>query len=747
MYCPKCLKPNEAEVARCSHCQADLKGLSSQVFVGAQFLFAAASAQRPVALSLDGAEPQILTTPTILSRHLHAVDVGEFYAGVDQRSRQEPEHVRAPDLPRLPAATGPNLTAVITERKIYRPKQEARIFVLSPGAAGAVVEMEVQLSGQQITRERVTLDEAGLALRPFSDLDEGEYKVLVRRSDGSGGFGSCPVQCTFSVAEFSLSPLTALVVQHSLVGASLQFQIRLMALSVPYEGSVELGLQCEVCGGRVVATQAVTARQGLFDAAFDIGGHGGPFHVQVTTPGGETASVYFPGTERTERQRVTLCGLGRMAEAGLLPGEDTSEVRGLHVGYAGAQTTPLRLESAVAQTGRLTVDTRAVAVQVVAFDPLSGDSTVFHYDAMARGDKLEFPVTAPYMLFTVGLLTDKRAYEAWGIVIRPLDLQARLSAPASSSPGEEITVRVESGLPASCLLLVYDARLEHESPEPKLAKQMLDAMRVGTAHLMEQDLQPMSERASPRTLGGTRDSDALPAFLRRRNSSPRPRVGMLMAEALLSPSAPPSQVAGRPAPTTVEPEALTFVEVSSREDFPELAYMELFAVRESAERSIRLGDQIGTWRCRAYVVAGLDVQELTADVEAAKAVYAELDFPASVSPGDDIVASVIYHTEQPATLTITLPGGQTISGAVMGHGAEGVHLTEPGEVTAHIWGSGGEDWTVRTVPPPGVQVVTASQLDILMRGQTVRAERVVVFPGAGYVLAETIEALGRYPFG
>jgi len=76
-----------------------------------------------------------------------------------------------------------------------------------------------------------------------------------------------------------------------------------------------------------------------------------------------------------------------------------------------------------------------------------------------------------------------------------------------------------------------------------------------------------------------------------------------------------------------------------------------------------------------------------------------------------------------------------------------VHLTEPGEITAHIWGTGGEDWTARTVPPPGVQVVTTSQLDILMRGQTVRAERVVVFPGPGYVLAETIEALGRYPFG
>jgi hypothetical protein len=730
------------------------------VFVGAQFILASASEKRPAALSLDGGEPQVLTAPTIVSRHLHAVGLGEPHAEAGRGSRQTPSPDPAPILPRLPAPAGPNLTAVITERKIYRPKEEARIFVLASDAPGAEVEMEVQLSGQQITRERVTLDEAGLALRPFSNLEEGEYRVMVRRPDGSGSFGSSPVQCTFSVAEFSLSPLTALLVQHSFVEGSLRFQLRVLALSMPYEGSAELGLQCEVCGGRVVATQAVTARQGIVDASFDIGGHGGPFHVQVTTPGGETASVFFPGTERTERERVTLCTLGQRAEAGLLPGESTTEVRGLHVGYAGAQTTPLRLESAVARAGHLTVDVRAVAVQVVTFDPRSGDSTVFHFGTMSRGDLLEFPVSAPYTLFTVGVLTTQKAYEAWGIVIRPLDLQASLSAPATASPGEEIAVRVESQRPAACLLLVYDARLEHESPVPKLAKQMIDAMRSGTADLQEQDAPPLSFRPPPdRQLGELRalGVDAVSAVRRRLPSQRREIAFMnladsdlplaaIVARAARSPAAAP-QPSGMPAPAETEPEAPDFLAVPSREDFPELAYLELFPVREFAERTVRLGDQVGTWRCRAYMVAGLDVQELTADVEAAKAVYAELDVPASVSPGDDIVAAVRYHTEQPATLAITLPGGQTISGAVMGHGAESVHLTEPGEITAHIWGTGGEDWTVRTVPPPGVQVVTASQLDILMRGQTVRAERVVVFPGPGYVLAETIEAMGRYPFG
>jgi hypothetical protein len=65
----------------------------------------------------------------------------------------------------------------------------------------------------------------------------------------------------------------------------------------------------------------------------------------------------------------------------------------------------------------------------------------------------------------------------------------------------------------------------------------------------------------------------------------------------------------------------------------------------------------------------------------------------------------------------------------------------------HIFGQEGEDWTARTVQPPGVQKVTASRLEILKQGQTVRGERVVVYPGPAEVLQDTIEALGRYPFG
>ena len=756
MFCPKCLFPNPEGADKCVVCESDVIGGRERISVGAQFVFADASERKPVALSLDGAAALVLNRSTVISRHMNGIGFGNSW--IQPSKFRKEEYKPEVELPRLPPPAGPDLTTVITDRKIYRPKDEARIFIIAPDGPGMEVEMEVQLAGQQVTKDLVTLDEAGMALRPYADLEEGEYTVLIRRTDPRGqhpprsGGTPAPVKCTFSVAEFSLSPLIARLERHAFDAGRLKFGLRVMVLSIPYDGKAELALQS---GELVVETKQARVRDGLVEASFDVGKHEGPFRVQITTPAGETASVYFPGTAKTERERITLCPLGRVAEGGLLPGDGTHQVRGLYVGYDGEEDTPLRLESAVGDTGRLIADRKAAAVQVVTFHPLTSATAVYDWTDVNSGDVLEFPVEAPYTLFTTGLLASRQAYEAWGVVIRPQEVSARLTAPERAEPGAEIAVRVEADRPCGCLLAVYDVRLEHESPLPKLGKQLYDAIRTGTAPLREQTVASLSK--VPWGWGNPFGPDEMvyrsPKGLR---SGPvfaaMPRGAMFSLSTTLTDGGPPAlerafQDAGAAPEAAAEVETVTFVAAPSREDFPEVVYLELFSVDGVTERTVRLGDQIGTWRCRAYVVAGLDVAELTADVDAAKAVYAELDLPAIVGQGDDIVAGVHYHTQNPATMTITLPDGRTISGAVMGHGAETFHLTEAGDVTVHIANAEGDDWTTRTVQAPGVQTVTASRLEILKKGETVQAERVMVYPGPGNVLKETIEALGRYPFG
>ena len=86
------------------------------------------------------------------------------------------------------------------------------------------------------------------------------------------------------------------------------------------------------------------------------------------------------------------------------------------------------------------------------------------------------------------------------------------------------------------------------------------------------------------------------------------------------------------------------------------------------------GDQIGTWRVKAYIFKGVDYQELTADIQADKPVYAELDLPAIASEGDEIEAAVDYYSNEMAELLIATPSG---------------------EKRAQVKGSGRERFTIR----------------------------------------------------
>ena len=184
----------------------------------------------------------------------------------------------------------------------------------------------------------------------------------------------------------------------------------------------------------------------------------------------------------------------------------------------------------------------------------------------------------------------------------------------------------------------------------------------------------------------------------------------------------------------------------TRMEFPELAYIELFDVQGQATRTVKLGDQIGTWRARAYVFQGVDYHELTSDIQADKPLYAELDVPAIASVGDDIMASVNYNTRELAELVIATAEGETRR-KVKGSGTERFAINGPGRVEARIENPSGSDWTVRDVLWPGKQIVTTSRLLILDKGETAHGEKVVVYATMGQVLKDTITALIHYPFG
>jgi hypothetical protein len=738
MQCPFCGTTIQLADATCSHCRSAIGYLQDRIFIGRQFAFFDAQPNQPITVRLMARSAsqwveQHFDEPTILSRHDYGIRLGSLgpksrrVIGLWDRPSHEDAAYATPD--ELPAITFPtlDLLTVVTERKIYRPQDEVHIFAVAPGNAGRAAEIEVQLAGQRVYLANVTLDDAGLYVQRYADLEAGEYQVVLRLRDRPGAQAAC----TFSCAEFTLSPLIAILESHEINNRRLQLRLNIKQLTLPYSGPAHMQL---LQGREVMARQATVVEVGRLTAEFcldfDWWDVGVPLALEIVTPEGNTATVALPGTSTEEREHITLSPLDTPVEASLAPfAGQAGTVRGLHYGPTRSSHTLFTLPEVIARTGRLRAERAALLVRLVVFNPLDGSQHVHDFRSVNPGDELTFTVDAPYSLFTLAaFMAAGEPYEAWGVVVAPVTVQAGIEAPQTALPGQLIEVNLTSDAPARGLLLVYDARLEHESPLPKLARCLFTHLRDRSGLLKVQRLAPLVRATSDQAEGwDTRD------FL-----GFRPVEGL--SEGMM-----------RKLPTEVEGglEAIEMVVgmlVAPRASFPELAFLELFPVDGPVRKTIRLGDQIGTWRCRAYLFRGLDYVELTHDIQVEASLYAELDLPAILGEGDAVTATSRYHTVAPARLTITTPA-EEFSYGVLGDGVVEFPLTVPGLVRTSIQAGETVDVSQRTVDTPGVETVTVSRWMLLQPDETASGQRVVILPNSMPALQSAIDYLINYPFG
>lgn len=774
MYCPKCSHSNPSNAPQCMQCGRDTSYVRDRLFIGHQFIFVAADNEHPLTLKVDD-ELETHRSRAILSRHAHTVSFGdeaplpdktaeqlreELYRlyrrpwsdkltreAIDRLSKelQERDHRNTP-LPNQYQLDSPalHLCAAVTDRKIYRPGEDVALFLVAPQHGGEEAAIEIQLAGNKIYEAKIPLNEAGLALHRYADVREGEYTAILTLPGTD-----VTAKCTFSTAEFTLSPLIATLESYTYREQRVKFTLRLLLLSQPYAGPIELRLHCPQCAqgesdwsvyrrrnDRRLPTLKLQAKDGLVSGEFELCYHNGPFHIEAITPEGNTATVALPNLGATEREHIPINPLGQTFEMGLAPWEGAQPLRGFYLGAGEVHLTPLTLASVQADTGELQALADLPLVQVALFHPRNGGERIFERENIPRGGMLAFEVDAPYSLFAVGAFVGEKPFEGWGVVIRPVQFEARLILPPVAQPGEEIDVTIELDTPpnnpgAFCWLLAYDARLEHESPIPKLAKRIYESVRQSSQNFEAENVLPASD-VHWMPPGLFDQGLIMPGPVMRAASVPT----QALAETEVDYAAPPLEV-------TVAPQVTL---APTRMDFPEVAYIELFYLEGMAARTVKLGDQIGTWRVRAYIFQGTDYRELTADVQAEKPLYAELDLPAIASEGDEITASLNYHTPELAELVIATPYGVTHA-EVLGSGAQPFIIRGPGRVEVQLQNPSGSDWTIRDVAWPGVQKVIASRLLILKQNETVRAEKVVVYASVGYVLKDTITALLGYPFG
>ena len=759
MYCPYCQTGNDQLALRCRSCQADISSIKEQLYLGSQFVFVRADQSKPVALKVNG----ILThveSDTILSRFDNRIQL--FDRGnqkIDYKAERRANLIRLPQ--ELGTKTAGRLApiTVVSDRKIYRKGDVAQLILVAPHRPFAPLALEIRLTGQKILDITVALNGDGLALYAFEVADEGAYEVVVYPT--ANGERSDRAEYSFSCAAFSLSPLLATLVRHTLDQHTFAYELEIKQLAQPYSGPATVRIkggeeivterEVEVAAGHLSDTVELTPRwwRWMNDQLV----------LEVTTPAGHTAALQVPNSSTLDRESIPLTSLTPNGITASLSAQTAAgqTVRGLTLTDGAVENElPLRLEAVVGNEGVLWAETELSKMLLTLSYPLSGETESFEFVDVEAGQSIPFPIPAdePYLQFSVGCLAtqaDKAPFESFGVVIRPAESSGRLSGPTTAVPGSPIDLTLKTDRPATCLLVVYDPRLQHENPLPKLSKKIFEHLRRRAGQARHQTLQAASDFADRRALNhqigvsgfnGGRMTDPFTEGLLgfddeavlMRSARSMPMMDMMM------------ETAGLPEEADTVDVALPEMSLAARESFPELIFCELFLMETEAIKRIVLGDQIGTWRCRAYFFSGVDWSEATHDISAELDLYTELDVPALAGPADAIWGQAVYHSKGPALLTIKT-GRDQFEHQVNGDGVVEFPISGPGEIETDIRSDKGQDIGRRIIPLPGRETVTASKLRLLRPGEAITGKPVVAYPSASELLAETIKALIRYPFG
>jgi len=732
----------------------------TKVFAGSRFIFIRPGEReglkgevvRPAGSASEERIPVLFSEPTVVARHCQDLCLTGY-----------------------PALTGTTMSVchhlnVVTDRKLYRKNDSVHIFVFAPHFRGRPAEVKIFRNRHVIHTAAITLGSSGTFHDTLHYMADGSYSVSVE----AGRTRAC---AAFTVAEYTLSFLQASLMSHVNDRGTLRFELLAMTNDIPFTGRLNVGLFCEFCN-RVVEEAEIRAENGRAGGSLVLSSHSGAFSLVITTPEGDSATLAVPDTELFSRtgSDIVLSVVGEKHTAALMPREyGEKRERGLYIRRECSDDGFISLGSIVGK--RLTAEVNVDLDHFVMcfYAPATDSFSQIERRRVKAGDKVEFDVPRPYAALTVGGI-GKECHEAHAWLIHPAGMELSITAPDKARPGSEVEIAVSSNRKGMLMFVVADHRLDREDPLEKLAASTFLHMQRSPGYLRRgqagevlpvepEDCRSFSRKpvelikSAVKYLGsvivGRRDAsagfDAMPgkqmavSFSDSERSGRKPEsVVQLMMASPSSGRAGLEKVKGAGMPLNLVEELNG--ELTSRLSFPEVVLAELVEFDGELRRKVVLGDQIGAFDAFAFLIDGDDFLSAKSVIETSKDAYVELDIPSLISEGDEIVGRAMVRCQGKGTVSVR-SSVASVEMEVDGARCVKIPIRSAGEVMAELTCGALKDVTSRVIYRPGRETVTVSELRRLNPGESLEAERVVVYPNPAYLLESTVSSLIQYPFG
>lgn len=253
------------------------------------------------------------------------------------------------------------LASITSDKALYREKKDdVHLLLVDPINPDTDTEIEVRANNTEFSRHKVHFNSAGAVTLLLKDLPSGSYEVKFK--------DAAPEEpaCSFTVAEYRLAPLVAILTERLLEGDRLTVKLHLEAFGALISGQVQLELTDR---GRRLAINKAEATEGNLETTFTLSGEGPhSINIQLVNDPSRTATVPIVGSRAAERKQTVFSLLGATVKGSLMPGESTQEVRGIFLEESTISATPFRLEKVNTKCARLICNTTAESTCIVVID-------------------------------------------------------------------------------------------------------------------------------------------------------------------------------------------------------------------------------------------------------------------------------------------------------------------------------------------------------------------------------------------
>jgi hypothetical protein len=382
------------------------------------------------------------------------------------------------------------MACLVTDRDLYRAEVDTvHLYAAMPGPRDGV-SLVVTCHGEPFT-ERALSFQDGVALASLAALLPGQYTARLMLSDRP--FGQA---VSFTVAEYTLAPLSGRLLSHALDRAAQQltFELAVESYQVPFEDPLAVVL---VDAGREVASTTLSpAAPGRYRGALPLRGEG-PFRLQLQSAhdAGRVAEVVLPGARARERALTVVSELGTERLFSLMPEPGALPVRGGYLSEGDVLSTPLIVDQIVTERGVIRARADVDELALVTLDLATGQFSTQSRGHVAAGEDVAVDTDGAVTMVFAGGFVQGRPFEGYTTFLRPTRLALDVEVAATARPYEELVVRLrcQSTARVPVLLCVRDQRLTAtDTPEKALAAAAKAGIDAATAGMAESGIESLA---------------------------------------------------------------------------------------------------------------------------------------------------------------------------------------------------------------------------------------------------------------